>query len=148
MKPNYNEYGEEILDQTPVAMPLKFKIPVPLSEKIRQMVREEVSQAAEENGLETFEEADDFEIEDEVSLPGTPYEEDFDPDQKFIADREAAIKHGVAQDLPEDKIMKGKAEVEKINAAKKSGSGRPKPAPEPAHKEGGAQDNGEGEEPQ
>jgi hypothetical protein len=43
------------------------------------MIRQEVSRAAEELGDETFEEADDFDIEDDPVDPRTPYEAVFNP---------------------------------------------------------------------
>ena len=43
------------------------------------MVRFQISEEAASRGLETFEEANDFDISDDPVEPHTPYEEDFDP---------------------------------------------------------------------
>lgn len=109
----YNDKGEEILDQTPVAMPVGFKRPVPLNQRIQEMARAEISRMAAEMGDESFDEADDFNIDD--FDPHSPWEEDFDPDVKFIGAREEEIRRGFVKDMDEDKIHKGKAELDKIN---------------------------------
>lgn len=70
----YNEKGQEILDQTPVALPAGLKRPPSLQERIRQFVRTELSRQAEEQGQESFEEADDFDIPDEEEGPLSRYE--------------------------------------------------------------------------
>lgn len=68
-------------DPLPVSPPLGYKKTPSLSEQIRDMVRsEKLRQAAEEAGVETFEEADDFDIPDDPVDPSTPYEADFEGD--------------------------------------------------------------------
>lgn len=109
----HNQNGEEILDQTPVNVPLGFKRPMTLNERMKQMVREEASRIAQEHGAETFEEADDFNISDDPIDPTSPWEEDFDPETPFIGAKEEAIKHGVTKDLDESKIHAGYQELEK-----------------------------------
>ena len=73
-----NENGHEVLDPTPLALPAGFKRPEPLADMMRRLVRTELSRRAEDAGLETFEESEDFDVDDD-SLPGTPFEEFFDP---------------------------------------------------------------------
>lgn len=58
--------GKEILDKTPVAVPLGFKHPEPLSEQIRRMVMREVSDLAHSQGFESLEESEDFDIDDDM----------------------------------------------------------------------------------
>lgn len=71
----YDERGREIMDQTPLEVPLNFRPPLTLAEEIRRMVRRELSQAAEASGMESFEESDDFEIDDDDDLEFvSPYE--------------------------------------------------------------------------
>lgn len=125
----YNKNGEEILDTTPVAVPIRFKVPIPLNERIKQMVRDEASQLAQQNGYESFDEADDFDIKDDMPDPLSPWEEDFDPQVPFISDREAAIRAGMVNDLDEDKIHFGKAMLEKYKPRNKSVKAKAKPAP-------------------
>lgn len=68
----------EVPNPTPVAPPVGYKRQPSLTEQIRAMVRSEaLRQAAEAEGVETFEEADDFEVDDYD--PTSPYEEVFDP---------------------------------------------------------------------
>lgn len=71
--------GHEILDQTPVAMPAGFKQPERLAETIQRLVRRGLSDMAAQQGYETFEESEDFEVDDEAFDPSTPYETFFDP---------------------------------------------------------------------
>lgn len=123
----YNDKGEEVLDTTPVNIPVRFKIPIPLNERIKQMVRQEASQLAQQNGQETFEEADDFDIPDDNPDPTTPWEEDFDPQVPFVGSRESEIRAGVVPDIDESKIHAGKKEIQRIRREKASAS---KPLPE------------------
>lgn len=85
-----DQYGEiherdldqhEELDPTPVSIPLRFQRAHNLNEVVRQMVRsEELRRLADMAGHETFDEADDFNIDDEEMDPSSPYEEIFEGD--------------------------------------------------------------------
>nr|QJB20361.1 MAG: hypothetical protein [Microvirus sp.] len=75
-----DENGHEVPDDTPVAMPVGFSRPPTLIETIRAVIRTEVSQAAESQGMGSFDEEDDFDIDDEPADPTTPWEEVFEPD--------------------------------------------------------------------
>lgn len=71
----FNDRGEEIPDPTPVEVPLKFRNSVSEHERIMSIVRNELSKAVAERGAETFEEADDFDCEeDDADLPYSPHE--------------------------------------------------------------------------
>lgn len=72
-----NEKGHEVLDDTPVAMPVGFKRPQSMTDMIRQYVRTELSKQASEQGNETWEEADDFDVGDDYD-PKSPWELTFD----------------------------------------------------------------------
>lgn len=61
----YNERGEELPDPTPVEVPAGMRVPESLEAMIARMVRGKVSELAAREGMETFEEANDFEIEDD-----------------------------------------------------------------------------------
>lgn len=75
-----DEHGREVPDPTPIAVPAGFKRPETLAEQVKRLVRSERwSQAMEEAGNETFEESEDFEIDDDMFDPHSPYEEVFDP---------------------------------------------------------------------
>lgn len=71
--------GNEVGDPVPMAPPLHMTRPLSLSEQIKQMVRRELSEVAHNQGFETFEESDDFDIDDDPLDPQTPYEAVFDP---------------------------------------------------------------------
>lgn len=68
-----NERGWEIPDPTPVEVPLHWKRPPTLQDTIRQFIRTEMSQQAQDQGAESFEEADDFEMDEEPD-PLSAYE--------------------------------------------------------------------------
>lgn len=74
-----NADGSEILDPTPMAPPIGYVKQPSMVEIVRNMVRSErLALAAEEAGLETFEESEDFDVDDELEeLSG--FENDFDP---------------------------------------------------------------------
>jgi len=73
-----DEKGREILDSTPMQPPLGYKKQESLHEQIKRMVvSEQLRLAAEQSGKETFEEADDFDVEDDYD-PSSPFEEIFE----------------------------------------------------------------------
>lgn len=75
-----NQKGHEIPDPTPIEIPAGFKRPETLAEQVRRLVRSETfAQEMNAAGMETFEESEDFEIDDEMFDPSSPYEEVFDP---------------------------------------------------------------------
>lgn len=61
----YNEKGEMIPDCTPVEVPVGFGAPESLESMIARLVRVESTRAAETGSAETFEEADDLDMEDD-----------------------------------------------------------------------------------
>lgn len=90
----YDKQGREIPDPTPVEMPVGFKRPIPLADEIRAIMRRAVQEDLDSHGMETFDEADDFEVPDEDMT--SPYEENFDP--QFTFARESELRAGaVAQ---------------------------------------------------
>jgi len=69
----------EVLDETPVSIPLRLTRESGFNDLVRAMIRsEELRKAAEASGNETFDEADDFDVGDDFD-PTSPYEESFDP---------------------------------------------------------------------
>lgn len=77
--PRLDAEGREILDSAPMAIPAGFKRPDSIADQVRRLVRShELAKAAEAAGLETFEESEDFEV-DETFDPHTPYELQWDP---------------------------------------------------------------------
>lgn len=71
--------GSERPDPTPVAPPIGWKPSDPLHKRIREMIiSEKLRLEAQAAGMETLDEADDFEVGDDYD-PASPYEEHFDP---------------------------------------------------------------------
>src|ERR1700741_3704528 len=71
--------GRELPDPRPIRPPIGFIKQPPLHELIRQMVRSEVlAREAGEQDLGSFEEEDDFDVDDEYD-PTSPWEENFEP---------------------------------------------------------------------
>lgn len=73
-----DEFGREVPDPKPMAMPSGFRRPETLQEQVARLVRSRLSEIALEQGAESFEESEDFDVDDEFD-PNTPYEEFFDP---------------------------------------------------------------------
>lgn len=64
----FDDKGRELLDDTPVEMPVGFKRPESIHEMVRRYIRTEAfRQKMEEAGLETEEEANDFDVDEEES---------------------------------------------------------------------------------
>lgn len=82
--------SREIIDPTPVEWPLGVSVPESLEQKIARMVRTGVSQFAAEHGAESFEESDDFDVEDPDALPESVHE--LDDDQQAIMADQAAVR--------------------------------------------------------
>ena len=80
MRDSYLSEGAERPDPTPVEKVIK-KPRLGLNERIAAAIQAERLRArAEAEGYETFEEADDFDIDDEEPWPETIYERDLAPD--------------------------------------------------------------------
>lgn len=69
--------GFEHPDPRPVEIPTRLKLPQRQVDRVREIIRQEMSRKAEGEGFESFEEADDFDIPGED--PVSPYEEVFEP---------------------------------------------------------------------
>lgn len=86
----------EITDPTPITLPVKFQKPPTLAEQIARFMGQQERYAAQQ-GHETPEEADDFDIPDD-DAPESPHELVFDPDlnreipryEKVLLDRDRA----------------------------------------------------------
>lgn len=69
-----DEFGREILDQTPVSLPLHYNKPEPIHQRVRRLVLEALA-AQTGDDVETLEDANDFEIPDDPSSFDTSYTE-------------------------------------------------------------------------
>lgn len=75
-----DDQGREIPDPRPLDVPIGFKKPETLADQIRRLIRsQQLSDLANSQDMDTFEEAEDFEIDDDMFDPSSPYEEVFDP---------------------------------------------------------------------
>lgn len=91
---------EEFLDPTPVAIPVRFTRPPTRFEEIRAAIQQ-ASRLASEEGFETLEEANDFNIGDDFE-PDSPYE--FGPeDEAFAAEQIDRISNPSRYEVSEPK---------------------------------------------
>lgn len=73
-----DERGREMPSPLPIAPPVGYKKSPSIAEQIRAMViSEKLKEEARAAGKETFEEADDFDVDDDFD-PSSPYEANFD----------------------------------------------------------------------
>lgn len=74
----FDDRGRQVPDPRPVEVPAHFTRPLSIQDEIKRFVRSELAQRAAAEGAETFEEADDFYLDDEDPdiAPGTEYELD------------------------------------------------------------------------
>lgn len=96
-----SKHGKEIevpgdeTDPRPVEVPTKLKRPETTDERIRRIIKEQISPHAVQQGLESFEESEDFDIEDdfESQMPLTKAE--FQEMQREFPDQmEKLFPHG------------------------------------------------------
>lgn len=98
MNDRLDKDGNEILDNTPVAIPAGYRKPPTLQEQIRMLLRHERYQQAVESGeIESIEEADDFETgdPDDNDSFSTPYEMQADMVdlRRMIRDEKESIEY-------------------------------------------------------
>lgn len=113
----YDSQGRELPDPTPVALPAGRRLPESLESMLARMVRGHVSQLAEREGLETFEEANDFEIESDDE-PLTAYEQQ-DMKLEALADEKRRLDELEDAFDEEQKAAKVREEVEERRERKK-----------------------------
>jgi len=108
-KQKYSEDGVyEIPCDKPVEMPMSFKRPQTLAEKIRELYKNErIMAELDAAGYETPEEADDFVCDDDLD-PSSPYEHDFDH-----LEPQPHVAKGMVEESPNDA-------PEKVNAGAQS----------------------------
>jgi hypothetical protein len=135
-----DEFGREVPDPVPVAIPVGMKANPSLRDLIRKMVSEQLfAQAVDAAGAETFDEADDFDIPDDPVDPATPYETEFEG----LPIMQMRDKDGVL--LPPDRVLQRIMEVsrgsESVEAGGRvAGSVRGDADTEPESKSGSEQD--------
>lgn len=103
-----DEDGRFKPDPIPMAPPVGYMKQESMAEIVRRMVRSEhLRLAADAAGLESFDEAEDFDVGDDD--PSSPYEEQFDPIDTAIRQelRQAEFKATVTARLNEAAIKAG-----------------------------------------
>lgn len=129
-----DEKGSEVGDPVPMAPPLHLQRRLTMAEQIQQMIRREVSLRAQDMGLETFEEAEDFDVDDDPADPHTPYEAVFDPPLKEAKNGVAPSVEGRNEPVGDGSGKSGevvkdqpKPEPDVQGSGSKTGSVDPKP---------------------
>lgn len=118
----YDALGRELPDPTPVELPAGRRVPESLESMMARMVRGHVSQLAEREGLETFEEANDFDIESDDE-PLTAYEQQ-DMKLEALADEKRRLDELEDAFDEEKKAAKLREEVEERAEKKKRAAAR------------------------
>lgn len=79
----FDKKGREIPDQTPIEVPLQFRGGESMEDRLRRIIRTEMSRHAQDNGHETWEEANDFEISDDPT--DFPTHHEMSEEQEFAS---------------------------------------------------------------
>lgn len=70
MAKGFNEKGEELIDDTPVEIPVALRKVVDIRDEMLAYVQTHLSRMADEAGEESFEESEDFEVDDDPAPIG------------------------------------------------------------------------------
>lgn len=98
MKSNLDEFGREIFSDEKLTLPLHFSRNKSIHEQIREMIL--VMKHTEREGFETFEDADDFDVDepgDDLSYLSS-YEQDFD--------HLPEVSHAESKEEPKESVQK------------------------------------------
>lgn len=118
-----DENGHEVLDDTPMELPVGFKHPPSLEDRIKMLIRGHLSAHAASRGAETFEEADDFDVEEDPVDYSSPWETCFDPDlgkditraeKQFLDQERAQFDKAVRAKQAKDKAAKAAKKTETV----------------------------------
>lgn len=106
--------GLEVLDNRPVELPVGFERPESIQETIRRLVTDPALRAElEGKDIETFDDADDFEIPDDE--PVSPHEENFD--NLHLLAREMEELSGIVKPRTPEEIKASQEAIERIRKA-------------------------------
>lgn len=87
MAATLDEHGREWLDQTPIECPVPYNRPEPIHLRLRRIVEQYHREMQDAEEYETFEDADDFDVNDGAPSyedKPTEYEQDFMPHSERI----------------------------------------------------------------
>lgn len=115
----YNEKGEELMDPTPIAIPAGYRRPPTLQEQMARYMAG-ANLLAQQQGSESFEEADDFDIGDDYD-PYSPHELAYD--QELGKEMPQEVK----RQLDQDRAQFDEYHKKKRQQSKKFQEEKPKP---------------------
>lgn len=126
-----DELGREVPDPRPMAPPVGYKKQPSIFELVREATAREVALYAANREPESFEEADDFEIDDDYD-PHSPWENDFDPPWSEVRKAIAEDRAAKANLQPGKPLASGGGPAERggSSAPKSAGSSPPSPKSE------------------
>lgn len=104
-----DEFGREVLDPTPVELPARLR-KFDQASYVRDLVRQELSRLANDEGFETFEEADDFEVEDDIPEFHSPYEAIFD----FPVEFDSPVEEGTNNNVHTKNVDNRQMDIEDV----------------------------------
>lgn len=113
----FDAQGRELPDATPLEVPAGMRQPESIESMIARMVRGRVSELAAKDGLETFDEANDFEVEDDDE-PLTAHEVQ-DMKLEALADDRRRLDELEDAFNAEEKQSKVREEIEKRKEKKR-----------------------------
>lgn len=126
--------GKEKVSPVPMAPPIGWFKQPSMFDQVRDMVRSEhLRMYAEAQGAETFDEASDFSVDDDI-FPASQYEDEFEPLADLQARRQREFTEQFMADYTERKMKRDKARWEREDKAAKPESavgGTPAPSPAP-----------------
>lgn len=97
----YNKRGEEVPDPKPGALKIDVEAELPLEIKVMRAIRsEEWDRRRQAEGVETFEEANDFDIDDELPEFRSIHEDE----SGDVVAYEEGVRSGFIEPLSEEKI--------------------------------------------
>ena len=102
--------GSELPDPRPVELPVGFERPESIQDMIRRLVRDPaLREELEGKDVESFDDADDFDIPDD--FPQSPHEENFDP--LHLLAREQEIMSGTVRSRTPEELRAAADLIEK-----------------------------------
>lgn len=121
-----NEFGQEVPDQEPIVIRVAPNQFISQYDNVKAYIRQQLSQAAQQAELESFEEANDFDVADDL-IPPTGHE--------FTEDQEERMKEDL-RDAAEKAKKEFDEEVERQVEARLAARNEQGNAPEPARRVG------------
>lgn len=116
-----DDFGREIPDPRPMQPPVGYKPELSIFDIQRQQIELHHRLYAEDREFETFEESEDFDVDDDVD-PTSPWENHFDPPMSEIREAVASLEREKAASAPSN--------IGKPLPSGPAGGGRP-PSPNP-----------------